>query len=648
MSNLVVGIDWGTTNSCVSYYDTYSKKVIVIPNEQGSYTTPTILFLNKDSSEILYGEPALNLLNSNNNSIFLSNIFSNIKRLVGNKHIPFDALKLFKQNNLNENDLTFDVMFDNKTQNINVSSLIILYLSYLKKIIYNYLSLNIDSTILDIVITVPAYFDDNQRTILKECCETINLNVLRIINEPTAASLAYAFDKPNNKSLLNEYILTFDSGGGTTDISLLYMDYTDQLYEVKNTVGDNFLGGEDITNNIVEFIINKLKLKDEELCLNEKIRNKIKNEAEKCKKHLSFNSNYNIYLELNNKDYSINISQTQFNDINKSFFAKIKNLIYYLLDDYMAKTKHVFNYDLINSIIFVGATTRIPYFIKLFQEILPNAQINNTIDPDQTISIGGSIQGALLKNIIDENDDRSNMLLMDIIPLSIGVETLGGIMGVVISRNNLIPISRTKHFTNSVGYEDTISINIYQGERRFVSDNTHLGSFELQCDLFKKYDKGEINISITFDIDSNSIINAIACAKINDTSIKSEIQVTKNLNQTISSNIENILYYSEMNKLIDSEESNKILAKLELYDSFKYLLSVFHTHKENDDNNDILNELFNNTFNVIQDYNQYTSNELINIKQKFESSWHSILFGGKILLKDTEGLIIEFGGTNLI
>jgi len=649
--DIVIGIDFGTTNSCLSYYNKNIGNVTIIPNEQGNFTTPSMLFLNQDSSEMLFGDAALQLFQSNNNQHHLSNILHNLKRLIGviyNDDLKDDFKKCFQHNNIEIHDkhTLFNIKFDNQLKQFDVKSLITFYLNYLKNLIKHYFSTEHNS--FDIVITVPAYFNDYQRTFIKDCCQSIELNVLNIINEPTAASLAYALDKFKKGDINEEYILTFDCGGGTTDISLLHLDYIDSIYEVKNTVGDNFLGGEDITNNLTHYIINKLNLNDMN-AISRKYLNKIKIQAELIKKQLSYKQNVTLCFELGDKDYSITMTQAQFDEINNTFYRKIQNLIYYVLDDYIQKTRD-FNYSKINSIIFVGGTTRIPYFKKLFTHIFPDAHINNTLDPDQTVSIGASIKGALLKNLIDENNG-GDTLLMDIVPLSIGIETYGGIMTPIISRNSMLPISRSQQFSNSEAYEKTININIYQGERKFVKDNIFLTSFELSSNVFENYDKGEIIITITFEVDINSIIHAKAIAKVNDMDIMSQIQVTKEHKQSLTSHtLDEILHYAEINKLKDTELSNQLLAKLELYDSFKYLLSVYHEKSDKEIDIDIkndLNELYNDTFNIIQDYLEYSSKELRDIKDIFEKKWHNLLFGQKVILKDENGQIIEFGGTSI-
>ena len=643
MNDIVIGIDLGTTNSCLSYYNTNTKQVTIIENEQGNYTSPSVLFMDPDSSEIIYSNSAKQLLNSNNQE-YLSNILSNFKRLIGKHELDELTTDFFNHNDLHiiDNQIMFNFRHNNENKEYSLQTLVILYLNYLKGIICNHFNKSLDET-FEIVITVPAYFNDEQRTFVKDCCHAINLTVLRIINEPTAASLAYALDKYIKSDVEEEFILTFDCGGGTTDISLLYLDYINSIYEVKNTVGNNFLGGEDITNNLVNFIIQKLKLNN----VNSRNFNKIKKEAEEAKKQLSFNSQTTIYLELGETYHSLIITRAQLDEINKEFYNKIRNLIYYVLDEYIQKTTD-FTYSKIDSIIFVGGTSRIPYFKQMFSEIFQNSKINNTIDPDQTISVGAAIQGALLNNLIDE-ESGGDTLLMDIIPLSIGIETIGGIMVPIISRNTPLPISRSQSFLNSEGFEESITINIYQGERKLVKDNMFLASFELKSELFSKYDKGEILITVTFEIDQDSIIQARATAKISDNQITSDVVVKKE-SKIDNKKLDEILFSAEMNKLLDSEVSNKILAKLELYDSFKYLLSVFHTHRDSNENDfaiDDLNELFNQTFNVIQNYTEYSANELKDIKQLFENKWHTLLFGGNVILKNDEGQIIEFGGTVL-
>lgn len=654
-NEICIGIDFGAMNSCCSYYNTEVGKVDVIPNNLGYFTTPTMIWFSKDSDEILYGNVVQDLLNSNNNGEYLENIFTNIKRLLGISYSSFientDLNMWFKRNNIiNQNNvLTFKVLYNNTDHFFTVNDLIKLYLKFLKNTCENFIGKSIN----DCCITIPVYFNDSQREILKNCCSNVNLNVIRILNEPTAAALSYAFN--NAKELDSEYALIIDSGCSTTDISLLHMDYIESVYEVKNTAGDNFLGGEDITNEISKYIITQVKNKIPKSfqtesvsadILTKKQLNKIKTEAENAKKILSFNSSVKLLFEIGDTDIIVNLSNLQFNEITKEWFRKAKNLIYYVIDGHIQQDVN-FSISNINNIIFIGGTTKIPYLKQMINKMFGDEMIiNNIIDPDQTVSIGAALQGALINNLIDDSIG-GDTLLLDTIPLNIGIEIYGGLMHPIISRNTMIPANCSSSFTNSEAFDDTIIINIYRGQRKFVKDNELIGTFELKNDILSKYDKGKIDITIIFNIDSNSIITAKAKAKVGDVLVVNEIIVTKQ--SILSTNLSDILLNADANKLIDSELANKILAKMELYDSFKHLLAIFHQKCEERDLFLIseLNILFNNTFNVIKTFEDYTDLELKILKKNFESKWHELLFGGSLILKDENNLIIDYGGSSI-
>lgn len=611
---IVLGIDFGTCYSCISYYN--NGILQVIPNENGEMTSLSALYFDPYSSEILYGNVCKNI----------NGAFNNLKRLIGkNLNDLDDDLAKFFTNHKIIND-TFEIKYNNTINYFSITDLIVLYLVYLKRFSCEFLNEKI-SNVIDIVITIPAYYSDHQREITKDCCIKAGFNVLRIINEPTSAALAYTYNKINDNlnDTANENILVFDCGGGTTDLSFLNMDYSNDFYEVKNVIGNNFLGGEDLTQILVNYFKTKTPL------------------CEKLKRELSYNLSSTIYI----KDKPVSLSRLKFQDISKDFFNKIKILIRLI--------KNEINNNVINKVIFVGGTTRIPYFKQIFKEIIGDVEICNNIDPDQTVSLGAAAQGALLLNLFEPNNKFSETLLLDIIPLSIGIETMGGIMVPIVSRNTVIPTTRTREFTNSSSSDPEIDVNVYQGERKLVCDNYFLANFKLKDVPLS--DPGTLIIQVTFNIDSDSIITATAKIKADTTKMKETESIViiekENVYQT-SENLENILKDAEENKLFDSEIANKILLKIELYDSFKKLLGIFHEKREcilqdkSETENFLfsqLNVLFNETFYIIENYQDYTPKELREIKETFENEWHKLLFDHGAVFKNDDGLIIDTSGS---
>ena len=633
MSNdIILGIDFGTSNSCISYYNKNSKKIEIIPNNEGDTLSPTILYFCSDSNEILYGTVAYNLLKMSNNSSYLQNIISNIKRLIGIDYSTYDndnnLKKCFVNNKIvnKNNEIFFEIIYNKKTCYFSVIDIVKLYINYLKIICKEFFSQNLDN--FNCCISVPVYYNDLQRNILKNCFEELNINIIRILNEPTSAALTYIYTHSRKDE---EYVLVIDCGGGTTDLTLLYLDHTNEIYEVKNTIGNNFLGGEDITNSLCSYIKQKYFSNQN---INNKLNSKIYKSAEYIKKQLNLNNSLvTDCIDLGEKDIIISITYTEFKDIIKDFFIKMKNMIYYVLDSYMVNN-YDFNFSCISEIILVGGSTKMIEFKNIFKEMFEKELTNHLIDPDHAISIGNTYQNCILSDVLEENQD---ILLLDIVPLSIGVETIGGLMSPIILKNTIIPVEKTKEFLNSSSYEDTIKINIYQGERKFIKDNYLLASFELKSEKFKDYDKGELKINITFKIDNNNILTINANTKINEELINNEIIISKEKINCSQSQIDinKLIEESENTKLIDSELANKTLLKLELYDLFKYYLSVFHDKKEeifkerkSFENvlNTEFNNFFNNYYNIIINYTNYSYDDLLHYKKKFEKKFQSLLF----------------------
>jgi molecular chaperone DnaK (HSP70) len=606
----IIGIDFGTTNSCVSYYNFETNDIIVIPNKDGKFTTPTKIDISGE--EVLFGDSANGVT-----------AISNIKRLIGASsvlecHTQFNA-------KIKDNEIVFG--------EFTVKDIICMYLRHLLNFSLEYLNTTIENT--QVVITIPAYYSDLQREILKECCARENLDVIRIINEPTSAALAYSWQ--TNKNFLlksdksetpqSENVLVLDCGGGTTDLSLVHLDFENQIYEVKNVVGDNFLGGEDITQLIYNWCYvrqNKFEI------WKTKTQVKLRKECERAKKELSFSNTTTIFVD---GDIPINIklSLPLFLDITKPFFDKIKKLIKNLINENTVPISKI------NSVIFVGGTTRIPYFKNLVKSIFgENIIINNSVDPDQIVSIGASIQGALLTNS-ESVQNFSEALLLDVVPLSIGVETIGGIFEPLISRNTVLPISRTREFSNSESYEDSIEINIYQGERKFVKDLTFITKFILT--ELPLVEKGELIIKVTFEIDSDSILTASATvSKKKGAKTETETDPQEFLVKVTKINAENvntILDNAEENKILDLVLYSKCVFKQSFYELFSNYLSIFHEKRDviiqkEGENSYVLmklNNVFNKAYNCILNYTEYSLEDLKNAKEMFDTDYHLLLFG---------------------
>lgn len=611
---VVLGIDFGTTNSCISLY--HKNIFEIIPNNEGNLSTPSVIYMNPESEEILYGDSALYFKEKN------SNCFSNLKRLIGKNEIEKDLRDFFKHNNFIENkesEIIFNIKYNKKDVYLSVQDLIILYIKHLKNFACGFLNLEI-TLCIDIVITIPVYYNESQRTIIKHCCEEAGFNVLRIINEPTAASLAYAYDRNLIKDIDEEYVLVFDCGGGTTDLSLIHMDYKEQLYKVEDVIGNNLLGGEDITKILVDYLMQpSFKYNGSIL--------QLRKACEKLKREISFKENAFLCIELGESNFTFTLSKSKFIDILKPFFIKIDEMISNLLNA---------NEHIIKTVVFVGGSSRIPFFSTIFQNFLGDIFIHSNLNPDQAVSIGASVQGALIENLFDESDPFSECLLLDIIPLSIGIETLGGIMAPIISKNSTIPISRMREFTNSEEDESEIEIKIYQGERKLIKDNFFLSSFILSG--IPQAKKNTIIIQVTFSVDNNSIITV--SAKIKGDINSNKIIITKNYKKD---NIKDILLEADENKLYDSEISQKIINKIELYDIFKNLLFIFHENrkkilgdlKENENFTFIqLNILFNKTFDIINNFEKFSLLELKNIKIDFPEQFNLLLYSSSLFNLD--------------
>lgn len=473
MNYSIVGIDFGTTNSCISFINKESIPV-VLTNSEGKKTTPTIVQIN--GVEI-----------------------ANIKRLIGVKYNDIINISnisdFFNQRGIDivECDSYCGVKIGDKI--VSIKDLTIDYIKYL----LDFVNCNAKS----IVITVPVHFNNIQRNFLKDCCHTLGLNVLRILNEPTAASLAYGFSKSNTTTCTTTLVI--DCGGGTTDVSIVNMDYESQIFQVKETNGDNLLGGEDINdiiyNHIVSSVLRNIRLSKRQI-------SKLYTGIETLKKQLSFNHNATMYIENfdNEMDFKFTLSQFKFVSICEKFFKRIEKII-----------KSV-GYLECNEVILVGGTTRIPYFKTLCEYIFPNnITILDNIDPHHTISIGAAYQGFLL-----ENKSIEQPLLLDVTTLPLGIEIDGGIMQTIIQKNTLVPVTKIEVFTNANDNVSEIDIEIFQGDDIFVCDNKKISTLKIH-NLDNTLERGKMKITIEFTLN----VDGLLLVKISDQSDnKSFFQLT--------------------------------------------------------------------------------------------------------------------------
>ena len=480
----VIGIDLGTTNSCVAIME--GGEPVVIANTEGSRTTPSMVAIS-DSGERLVGQQAKRQAVTNPENTLYS-----IKRLIGRKFdseavkkdIAISPFKIVKADN-------GDALVEVREKRYSAPEISAMVLQKMKKTAEDYLG----ETVTDAVITVPAYFDDSQRQATKDAGKIAGLNVLRIINEPTAAALAYGLDKKKD-----EKIAVFDLGGGTFDVSILELG--DGVFEVKSTNGDTFLGGEDFDQLVIDWIADEFK-KDQGIDLrsDKMALQRLKEAAEKAKCELSTSMETDINLPFITADASgpkhltLKFSRAKLESICAQLLAKLEGPCRTALKDAGLSASEI------DEVILVGGMTRMPAVQKKVEDIfgkIPNKGVN----PDEVVAIGAGIQGGVLKG------DVKDVLLLDVTPLSLGIETLGSVMTKLIEKNTTIPCRKSQVFSTAADNQPAVSIHVLQGEREMANSNKTLGNFELAG--IPPAPRGVPQVEVTFDIDANGIVHVSA------------------------------------------------------------------------------------------------------------------------------------------
>jgi heat shock protein 1/8 len=535
MDKIILGIDLGTTNTCVGYWQ--NGNFIVIPDEFGNRTIPSVVAYTSLSRYI--GNEAKNQKELNPN-----NVFYEIKRILGKKYSD-PSVKLDKEFLLydirpdSEDNIIINTDFDKSFKPEYISSII---LSKVKSMAMAYLN----REVLDVIITVPAYFNDSQRQATKDAAIIAGLNCIRIINEPTAAALAYGLiDRCNNKS---KNIIVYDLGGGTLDVSVLTI--CDGLFEVRASVGNTHLGGADFDNKIVTYCLNHFKKinnienYDELQALS---LQKLRKSCEKAKMLLSINNNAVIIVKdfYMNKDLFISLSKEKYDEI--CFDLLI--LCLKSLEDSLTSSE--FKKEEIDEIILVGGMTKTPAIRENISRFFNDKPLNCSVNPDEVVAMGAAINGYILSHSDEAFSD--SITLLDIIPLSLGVETFGGIMNTVIPKNTVIPISVTRKYTLDQDYVDSVKIKVYEGERLMTVNNFFVGEFTLNnIDMVPR---GIIIIEVKFSVDVNGIITASA-EDINKKNKKS-IVITGNKGRMETEEIKKLIIEAQEYEATDRIEKNK-------------------------------------------------------------------------------------------